>query len=110
MRILVVEDERRMAELLRQGLMEDGHAVTVAVDGRDGLAFAEPGGFDLVILDRMLPGMSGLEIARQLRAHRDRTPILLPWIPSLDDTAHLIDPRHQHRSTRVEHYDGMRVC
>ena len=77
MRILVVEDERRMAELLRQGLTEDGHAVTVALDGRDGLAFAEAGGFDLMILDRMLPGMSGLEIARQLRAHRDRTPILM---------------------------------
>ena len=77
MRILVVEDERRMAELLRQGLTEDGHAVTVALDGRDGLAFAEAGGFDLIILDRMLPGMSGLEIARQLRARRDRTPILM---------------------------------
>jgi DNA-binding response OmpR family regulator len=44
MRILVVEDERRMAELLRQGLTVDGHAVTVALDGRDGLAFAEAHG------------------------------------------------------------------
>jgi DNA-binding response OmpR family regulator len=77
MRILVVEDERRMGELLRQGLMEDGHAVTVAVEGREGLAFAEAGGFDLLILDVMLPGLSGLGIARQLRAHRDRTPILM---------------------------------
>jgi two-component system response regulator MprA len=77
MRILVVEDERRMAELLRQGLAEDGHVVTVALDGRDGLAFAEAGGFDLLILDVMLPGRSGLEIARRLRAHRDRTPILM---------------------------------
>jgi DNA-binding response OmpR family regulator len=64
MRILVVEDERRMAELLRQGLTEDGHAVTVALNGRDGLAFAEAG------------GMSGLQIARQLGVCRDRTPIL----------------------------------
>ena len=46
MRILVVEDERRMAELLRQGLMEDGHAVTVAMDGHEGLAFAGAGGVD----------------------------------------------------------------
>ena len=48
MRILVVEDERRMAELLRQGLTEDGHVVTVALEGRDGLSLAESGGFDLL--------------------------------------------------------------
>jgi two-component system response regulator MprA len=77
MRILVIEDERRMAELLRQGLVEDGHVVTVALEGRDGLAFAKAGCFDLLILDVMLPGMSGLQIARQLRAHGDRTPILM---------------------------------
>jgi two-component system, OmpR family, response regulator MprA len=77
MRILVVEDERRMAELLRQGLMEDGHAVTVALEGRGGLALAGLGAFDLLILDSMLPNMSGLEITRQLRARRDRTPILM---------------------------------
>jgi DNA-binding response OmpR family regulator len=76
-RILVVEDERRMADLLRQGLIEDGHAVTVALDGREGLAIAEPGGFDLLLLDVMLPGITGLEIARRLRARRDRTPILM---------------------------------
>jgi DNA-binding response OmpR family regulator len=77
MRILVVEDERRMAELLRQGLTEDGHTVTVAFDGRDGLAIAETGGFDLFVLDVMLPGATGFEIARQLRARQDRTPILM---------------------------------
>ncbi len=77
MRILVVEDERRMAELLRQGLMEDGHAVTLAVDGREGLSIAEGGGFDVLVLDVMLPGTSGLAIARHLRAQRDRTPILM---------------------------------
>ena len=77
MRILVVEDERRMAELLRQGLIEDGHAVTVAVDGREGLAIAEGGGFDLLLLDVMLPGTSGLAIARQLRSRRDQTPIIM---------------------------------
>ena len=66
-----------MADLLRQGLSEDGHAVTVALDGREGLAFAEAGVFDLLILDYMLPGMSGLQIARHLRARRDRTPILM---------------------------------
>ena len=77
MRILVVEDERRMAELLRQGLSEDGHIVTGAVDGRGGLALAESGGFDLLILDVMLPGCTGFDIAQQLRSGGDRTPILM---------------------------------
>ena len=77
MRILVVEDQRRMAELLRQGLTEDGHVVTVAPEGREGLSLAESGGFDLLILDVMLPGVSGFEIARQLRARRNQTPILM---------------------------------
>ena len=77
MRILVVEDECRMAELLRQGLSEDGHIVTVAADGDGGLALAETGGFDLLILDVMLPGCTGFDIARRLRAAGDRTPILM---------------------------------
>ena len=77
MRILVVEDERRMAELLRQGLTEDGHVATVALEGRDGLSLAASGGFGLLLLDVMLPGLSGFEIARQLRARRDQTPILM---------------------------------
>ena len=77
MQILVVEDEAKMAELLRQGLAEEGHAVTVAQKGPDGLSIAEAGGFDLIILDVMLPGMSGFEIARRLRAKRNATPILM---------------------------------
>jgi DNA-binding response OmpR family regulator len=68
MRILVVEDQCRMAELLRQGLTEDGHVVTIAPEGREALSLAGSGGFDLLILDVMLPGVSGFEIARQLRA------------------------------------------
>src|SRR5437899_582397 len=77
MRILVVEDDRRMADLLRQGLVEDGHTVSVAIDGREGLAFAGSGAFDLLILDVMLPGKSGFEIAQEVRARKDRTPILM---------------------------------
>ena len=77
MRILVVEDERRMAELLRQGLSEEGHAVTVAMDGREGLSLAESDAFDLVMLDLMLPGMDGLTITKRLREGKNRTPVLL---------------------------------
>ena len=77
MRILVVEDEPRMAELLRQGLTEDGHAVTCAHNGPDGFGMARSGEFDLLLLDVMLPGFSGFEIARRLRERADRTPILM---------------------------------
>lgn len=66
-----------MANLLRQGLAEDGHVVTIATNGRTGLDFASMDGFDLMVLDVMLPGVSGLEIARQLRTRGDRTPIIM---------------------------------
>ena len=63
MRILVVEDEHRMAALLRQGLMDDGHAVCAASNGADGFSIASTNAFDLILVDVMLPAMSGLEIA-----------------------------------------------
>jgi DNA-binding response OmpR family regulator len=77
MRILIVEDERQMAEVLRKGLAEEGHAVDVARTGRDGFAVAVSGGFDAIVLDVMLPGLSGLDVARRLREARIRTPILM---------------------------------
>jgi DNA-binding response OmpR family regulator len=77
MRLLVVEDERKMADLLRQGLAEEGHSVTVAPEGRGGLAMAEAAEFDLIILDVMLPGLTGFEIAQRLRAGRNQTPVLM---------------------------------
>lgn len=77
MQVLVVEDERRMAELLRQGLEEEGHSVVVAGNGRDGLAMAGAHPFDAILLDVMLPGMDGFSVARKLRAARNQTPILM---------------------------------
>lgn len=77
MQVLVVEDERRMAELLRQGLEEEGHSVVVAADGRDGLAMAESHSFDAILLDVMLPVIDGFTVARRLRAARNQTPILM---------------------------------
>lgn len=76
-RILVVEDERHMAELLRQGLVEEGHAVSVAFDGSEGLSLAQSEGFDLLLLDVMLPGKDGWEVVRRLRAAGNRIPILM---------------------------------
>jgi DNA-binding response OmpR family regulator len=77
MRILVVEDERKMAELLRQGLSEERHSVVLASDGREALSMAESNSFDLILLDVMLPGLDGFTVARRLRAAQNQTPILM---------------------------------
>lgn len=75
--ILVVEDEPSMAELLRQGLEESNHSVTLAGDGLAGLNAAQSSNFDIIILDIMMPGLSGLEITRKLRAAHSEVPILM---------------------------------
>lgn len=77
MRLLVVEDDKRMASILCQALEEEGHAVTVAFNGRDGFDLASGADFDLLVLDVMLPGIDGFTIARRLRASRKQTPILM---------------------------------
>lgn len=77
MRILVVEDEQRMASLLERGLREEGHQVWVARDGQDGLSMAQSTSFDVMILDIMLPRLDGLRVAKQLREKSNRTPILM---------------------------------
>ena len=77
MRIFIVEDDRRMAELLRQGLSEEGHSAMVASNGRDAFDIAKHELFDLLILDVMLPGMDGFTIAKRLRELNNRTPILM---------------------------------
>jgi DNA-binding response OmpR family regulator len=77
MQILVVEDEQRMAELLKRGLTEEGHHVVVARDGATGFEIARATPFDVIVLDMMLPQMDGLTVARRLRAARNQTPILV---------------------------------
>jgi len=77
MRILVVEDEKKVASFLEQGLREEGYAVDVAHDGSDGLVKALVHDYDLLLLDVMLPGKSGLEIVRELRAKERATPVLM---------------------------------
>jgi len=66
-----------MADLLRQGLEEANHTVTVARDGIEGLHAAETSSFDAIVLDVMMPGIDGFEVTRQLRAHRHEIPILM---------------------------------
>ena len=88
MRILVVEDERRMAEAIRKGLAAEGHVVSVVQTGTDGLSLAGGEAFVLIVLDVMLPGLDGLSVARRLRANRCRTPILM--LTARDTTADIV--------------------
>ncbi len=76
-RILIVEDEPQLASALRRGLQDEQHAVDVALDGEEGLWAAEGGEYELVVLDLMLPGVSGMEICRRLRAGGFDLPILM---------------------------------
>jgi DNA-binding response OmpR family regulator len=76
-RILVVEDDRRMAALLDQGLTEEGHHVVLAHDGQDGLTIAMSASFDAIVLDVMLPRLDGLQVARRLRKQANQTPVLM---------------------------------
>jgi two-component system OmpR family response regulator len=77
MRLLLVEDERRLAHALRRGLTGDGFVVEVATDGVTGLELARHGDFDAVVLDVMLPGLSGFEVVRTLRAEENWVPVLM---------------------------------
>jgi two-component system, OmpR family, response regulator len=86
MKILVVEDDRDTASYLVKGLSESGYTVDRAGDGREGLFHASSGGYDAIILDRMLPGMDGLAMLGALRAAEISTPaLILSALGSVDD-------------------------
>ena len=76
MHILIVEDKRSLARMLRLSLAEKGHTVVLAFDGLDGLAHAQTDQFDIMVLDIMLPGIDGLEVIRRLRQGRHHLPVL----------------------------------
>jgi DNA-binding response OmpR family regulator len=77
MRILVVEDEHKLAEALKEGLQADDYTVAIAHTGEEGFYLVETEHFDLVVLDVMLPGRSGLEILRTMRRRGFKTPVLM---------------------------------
>ena len=77
MRILIVEDEVRLAEALGQIMSEQKYDVDMVYDGKDGLDYALSGLYDVIVLDVMLPGLSGFEVARELRKRKTATPILM---------------------------------
>ena len=88
MRILLVEDDEKMASLLQRGLEEERHSVAIAHSGLDGLHLSRSYPFDVIILDVMLPGLTGFEVARRLRQANRRTPILM--LTARDATADVI--------------------
>ncbi len=86
MRILIIEDDRDAASYMAKGLKESGHAVDLAHEGKDGLFMAASEDYDVLIVDRMLPGMDGLNIVKTLRATGNRIPVLfLSALGEVDD-------------------------
>mgnify|MGYP001546700427 CR=1 FL=1 len=77
MRILIVEDDTETNQFIARGLAELGHQVVTSDDGRDGLFQATDGGFDVMVIDRMLPGLDGLALVKALRAAGNMTPVLM---------------------------------
>jgi DNA-binding response OmpR family regulator len=71
MRILIIEDEKRLADSIKKGLVQESYAVDVSYDGEDGLGMALIQEYDVIILDLMLPGMDGMEVCRKLRSKKD---------------------------------------
>ena len=77
MRILIIEDEQKMAEILKRGLEEENFTVEIANDGDTGLTIGKEQKFDVILLDVTLPGMDGFDVAKELRATNIKTPILM---------------------------------
>lgn len=77
MKILVIEDEHKIANLIKQGFEQERFTVDVAYDGTAGYDYASSEPYDAIILDRLLPGMDGLDICKKLREHGNHTPILM---------------------------------
>jgi two-component system OmpR family response regulator len=86
MRILLIEDDTEAADYIAQGLRDEGHALKIALDGRSGLLQASVEDWDLLIIDRMLPGLDGIALTRTLRAAHITTPVLfLTALGGIDD-------------------------
>jgi DNA-binding response OmpR family regulator len=88
MKVLVVEDERRMVELLRKGLEEEGHTVVCAADGIEGLRLCRNHSYDVIVLDVMMPKLDGYGMVEKLRAEKNATPVLM--LTAKDDVPHIV--------------------
>ena len=88
MKVLLVEDEPHVASIINKGLSENGYSISVAMDGISGLEMATNNNFDVIILDIMLPGLSGMEVCKQLRLQKNNTPIL--FLTALGTTENIV--------------------
>jgi len=77
MRVLIVEDEKTLANLIKEGLEDESFSVDIAYDGEEGLFLAENEPYDIIVLDIMLPKIDGIELLRRIRENRIKTPVLL---------------------------------
>jgi two-component system, OmpR family, response regulator len=92
MRVLVVEDDAKMAGLVQRGLVEEGHAADVAATGEEAIWMATATDYDAIVLDVMLPGVDGFEVCRSLRASNVRSPVLmLTARDAIEDRVHGLD-------------------
>ena len=96
MRILVIEDDEKVANFIKKGLQEEQYAVDVSYDGEDGAHWAIQNEYDLIILDIMLPIKDGIEVCKEIRDNSVSTPILM--LTAVADHV---------SSTRYSHYNGM---
>ena len=87
-RILIAEDDQRIASFIERGLKSSGYTATVVRDGRDALAHARSGRFDLLILDLGLPGQDGLDVLHMLRGEGTRIPVVI--LTARDDTSEVV--------------------
>jgi len=88
-KILLIEDEANVVNLLKRGLEEEGYEISVAMDGLSGHEMASKNAFDLLVVDIMLPGMNGIEISRKLRQQKVSTPILM--LTALGSTENIVN-------------------
>ena len=102
MRVLVVEDEPKMANLLKSGLGEEGHSVLVAHTAPDGLELAASCDCDVAVLDVMLPGFDGFELVRRMRKAGMHTPVLMLTARDATSDVFFTHPRHLLKPTSLQ--------
>lgn len=88
MKVLLIEDEPGVAGIINKGLTENGHSITIAPDGTTGLHLIQENGFDIIILDIMLPGINGMQLCKTIREQQIQTPIL--FLTALGTTENIV--------------------
>ena len=108
MHILIVEDEKGIVDFLKQGLEEEGFTVSTAFNGKDGLDKAQSLNIDLILLDWMLPNMTGIEICKAIRAQNIVTPII--FLTAKDTVQETIEGLKQVRMITLKSHFHLKNC